>query len=605
MSLVGVRVTGFRAFADTELLSLGPTTAIVGRNDCGKSAILHALQFFFEPPKRGGMPLSDIHCKQADGVARVEAVFDPKQLPETSLRVDAKNEIDLVADCLVAADSLLHLRVSCSAKGGAALEILIADVDLAQAFPLALRKHDELLALLETRGLPATKAGVETNQQKRVSLRAHATAGGAPMREEWVDASAIEKQLRALLPQFVYFADTARFGIGETGVQNQFKGIVDKALGGHADAQKVEHEVRSTLQSEFDKVFTRLGRLTDTVSAMKAEPSVNWKKAIDGIELTWTDGFGIETPYDLRGAGVRRLFMVAYFQYQAAESLHDQAGPRYVFAVEEPEVHLHPGAQRLLAEALKELGELGHTVVFTTHSPVFAAATPVPQIVLVERVGTSAAALPHTKFDQRRLAKELGVEASDRLVGKNHVVLVEGPRDVEFYSFILNELNSAGETSLRLADVLFLQCGGTGSLEFNTTTMCMDEAGLKWAVLMDSDRITAGAKEGAGAAAVRASLPNSCAVFRVLERSFIENYLSPPEIQSVTGVECLNPAYGRATLPDGTPLPDKSWKKIKKAVPAVAKEMGIAKLKANAVLPSGKCEWVETFEAIRAGFGLP
>ena len=28
------------------------------------------------------------------------------------------------------------------------------------------------------------------------------------MREEWVDASAIEKQLRALLPQFVYFADT-------------------------------------------------------------------------------------------------------------------------------------------------------------------------------------------------------------------------------------------------------------------------------------------------------------------------------------------------------------------------------------------------------------
>ncbi|HEX8849445.1 MAG TPA: AAA family ATPase [Gemmatimonadaceae bacterium] len=602
MPLTGLRVAGFRAFEDTEFITTGPMTAIVGRNDCGKSSLLHALRLFFEPPKRGGVTVADIHCRKPDGTVAIEVVFDPMQLSSTSLKIDAKHSIDLVEDRLVAADGRLHLRLSCTAKETAPLEILVADVDADDLFPLALKKHDELLMLLEKRKLPAVKAGVETNQQKRANLREAAYNAGLGTREAWVDGSAIEKQLRGLLPQFIYFADTARYGIDETSVQNQFKGIVDKVLGEHADAQKVESEMRATVQKEFDKVFARLERLTDTVSAMKAEPSVNWKKAVDGIALNWTDAYGIETPFELRGAGVRRLFMVAYFQYQAAETLHSENGPRYVYAIEEPEVHLHPGAQRLLAQALRELGELGHTVVYTTHSPAFASATPVRDLILVERAGTSARALPHGKFDKQHLARELGVEASDRLVGKNHVVLVEGPRDVEFYSFILGELNKAGYTSLSPADVLFLQCGGTDNLEFNTTTRCIDDAGLKWAVLMDSDRPGPGAPDGQGAMNVRNSLPASCAAFRVLERSFIENYLDPVEIKAVTGVECINPLYGKATLPTGTPLPNASWKRIKAAGPKIARMMGIEKLRATCMQPSGNCEWTDHFEAIRTGF---
>ena len=414
----------------------------------------------------------------------------------------------------------------------------------------------------------------------------------------------VEKAVRALLPEFIFFTDSARFGIGETPVQNQFKGIVDKAMTNHAEAAAIEDRIRATVQEEFDKVFSRLERLTDTVESMTAVPRISWKKAVDGIDLVWQDRFGVDLPYELRGAGVRRLFMVAYLQYEGAAALHDADGPRYVFAIEEPEVHLHPGAQRLLWDALQDLGDLGHSVVFTTHSPVFAAAVPAEQLTLVRRTGAAADVGQGQQIDLVTVAEELGIEASDRLVGKNHVVLVEGRSDVEFYRAVLEELHQNCDTTLDPDDLLFLQCGGFSNLEYVVTTRCIDEAGLAWAAAVDSDRTAAGGDENSKVTSLRANLPKTCRALWVLERSFIENYFDAASVKAVTGIDCLIPNYGKATDPGGQPLTKSQWRKIKKHGEQIAKHMGAEGLKVAALRADGNCEWVEMFLELEIALDL-
>lgn len=598
-----MRVSGLRAFDSTDALPVGSLTGIVGRNDSGKSGLLHALRLFFEPPKKG-LLATDAHLKDSAREAIVELAFDPAALASSKLKLDSKNAVDVTTDRLVAADGLLHVRVRLLAGQEPVLELLISDVDDDALFPLAMKKHDELLNLLSDRGLPAKKAGKETNEEKRASLRTHAATLGVGMREEWYDATSVDKPVRALLPEWIYFADTARFGIDETPVQNQFKSIVDKAIPSQAEAQIIEAAIRASVQSEFDKVFGFMARMTPNISGLTADTKVSWKKAVDSISLRWSDQHGMDLPYELRGAGIRRLFMVAYFQYVAAESLFANSDKRYIFAIEEPELHLHPGAQRELIGALRELGSLGHCVVFTTHSPVFASAPPSESLILVRRDAAAASALAFPKYDAADLAHELGVEASDRLVGRNYVILVEGPGDVDFYEYLLAEHFAAGLTTLDPAKVLFLQCGGMHNLNFVATTECMKKAGLKWTILMDSDRRVAGGACGPVATTLAAAPPATCLSVRVLERSFIENYYDASDILAETSVQCVVPHFGKATDAAGTALGERPWARIKKAGPAIARRMGHAKLVSQGTRQDGSCEWTDHFEAIRTAFGI-
>ena len=604
MPITEMRIKNFRAFADSGVVALGGVTPIAGRNDVGKSGLLHALRVFFEPPKKGGLDLSDLHAKDPNAVAEIEVAFDPTVLTTQEVQIDAKNKIHLTDDHLVDSRGLLHLRISISAKAMTAFEILIQDIDDDKLFPLAIKNHDQLFDLLAATGLPAVKAGRETNQQKRDSLREKAKADGKGLREAWVDATSVEKKLRDILPQLILFTDTANYGIGETPVQNQFKGIVDKALAAHPNAKQIEDDIRATIQSEFDKVFERLSRLTSTVTSLEANTKVSWKKAVDGIGLSWGDPAGITIPYEMRGAGVRRLFMVAYFQYEAAASLHAAQGPKYIFAVEEPEVHLHPGAQRDLDVAFRELADLGHAVIFTTHSPVFASSAPLKDVVLIVRPGARAEARQFPRIDAAQIAGELGVEASDRLVGKNYIILVEGPRDVEFYSNVLSLLHGAGHTTLNPNAVLFLQCGGNSNLRFSVTTRCMDSVGLKWAVIADSDRTAAGAPMGRDAQYLQTTCPPTCSAFKFLERSNIENYLDPAIVKAVTGIDCVIPHYGKPTDPAGVILGKGTLKQIKEAGPRVAQQMGAAGIVDYSKDANGVCEFVGIFEDIKHGFGL-
>jgi putative ATP-dependent endonuclease of OLD family len=601
MPLREMRATGFRPFVDSGLIRIAPCSAVVGRNDAGKSGLLAGLKIFFVPPKKG-LPLSDIHLCDPDASATIEVAFDPNALSSRSIQHGKKDQLDILTDGLVDKKGFLRLRMTVSTKRVEAFEICIHDFADTIVAPLSLKSDDQLSELLKA--FQVQTPADATILEKRAALRKDLGNRGLPRDDNWFDATEIESSLRSILPEFIYFTDTSDYSISQTEVQNQFRTIVERAIGGQPSAQTIEQEMLKLVQVEFDKVFQRLSRLTDAVTDLTALPKVSWKKAIEGVELRWKDESGFEAPYDRRGAGIRRLFMVAYFQYEAAAALDDPKGTKYVFAIEEPEVHLHPGAQRELLLALKALSKRGHTVLFTTHSPVFAASTPLEGITLVHRGGSSSETVQVPNLDLSRVAEELGVEAPDRLVGRNHVVLVEGPRDVEFYTVVLEELHKAGQTKLDPSKVLFLQCGGAQTMKFAVTSRSMDKAGLKWAVLGDSDRQGPGGAENDAIKDLRSSKPATCLAVEVLERTAIENYLDPAAIKTVTNVDCLVPAYGPVTDPQKRPLKGRDRDSVKHGSAKIAKQMGAAGLLKFAANKNGRSEWKDLFERLRVALGL-
>jgi putative ATP-dependent endonuclease of OLD family len=80
------------------------------------------------------------------------------------------------------------------------------------------------------------------------------------------------------------------------------------------------------------------------------------------------------------GSGVRNLLVLALFQAFAHAFRGDA-----VLGIEEPELYLHPHAQRSLARQFEELGAAGNQIFISTHSTHFLDITHSDRIVVVER----------------------------------------------------------------------------------------------------------------------------------------------------------------------------------------------------------------------------
>ena len=101
MPIAEIRVKNFRAFSDSGIVTFDGVTAIAGRNDVGKSGLIHALGVFFDPPKKGGLDISDLHAMNPNAVAEIEVAFRPAELATQEVQIDAKNKIHLTDDRLV------------------------------------------------------------------------------------------------------------------------------------------------------------------------------------------------------------------------------------------------------------------------------------------------------------------------------------------------------------------------------------------------------------------------------------------------------------------------------------------------------------------------
>jgi putative ATP-dependent endonuclease of OLD family len=486
-----MRVENYGPFARLEEITFSSLSTIIGRNDAGKSHSLKALQLFFGKNK---LEAGDVY-DSADPASQVIVEVALTALPET-LAYDG-GTLHLADERLLDAGGRLRVRKTfpCAGPYDRPLLALITQDAADERFTglLALKERD-LNDRCAACAIPLTEGKRKrTATEKRAALRAFAEQQSVPLVEYILPLSARDelwKSIEAQLPRYELFETDTRLGVGETSFQAQFRPIVRAATEEAtvvAARDAFTESINRALQSEVDAIFERLRRHTAAFSGLAVRPTFSWEKAVS-FEILGTDEHGVQRSLDQRGSGMRRLLMVAFFQYLAEKTLgHDH---NVIYAVEEPENCLHPGLQRELVTSFRALADEGAQVILTSHSPVFAGASPLSDLVLIERTGGVARATQGP--DPADVAEELGIEPADQITGYSACVFVEGRDDVFFWRTLAQTLKRSGHLRADFDDLrIGLMPSGGHNLKHWITLRAMGRMNRRFAMIVDSDRFSA------------------------------------------------------------------------------------------------------------------
>ena len=491
MRVHSMRVENYGPFARLEEITFSSLSTIIGRNDAGKSHSLRALQLFFG---RNKLDAGDVYDFAEDG-DQVVIEVSLTALPDT-LAYEGGGLI-LADERLLDASGRLRVRKTFPCAGPydhPALALIVQDFADERFSGLLALKERDLNERCAAAGVPPTEGKRKRSAaEKRAALRAIAQEQSLPLAERVMPLSARDelwKSIEAQLPRYELFETDTRLGVGETSFQAQFRPIVraateEAAVVAARDA--FTESINRALQSEVDAIFERLRRHTAAFSGLTVRPAFSWEKAVS-FEILGTDEHGVQRSLDQRGSGMRRLLMVAFFQYLAEKTLeHDH---NVIYAVEEPENCLHPGLQRELVTSFRALADEGSQVILTSHSPVFAGASPLADLVLIERTGGVARAIQGPDPDD--VAEELGIEPADQITGYSACVFVEGRDDVFFWRALARTLKASGHIRCDFDDLrIGLMPSGGHNLKHWITLRAMGRMNRRFAMIVDSDRFSA------------------------------------------------------------------------------------------------------------------
>ena len=172
-------------------------------------------------------------------------------------------------------------------------------------------------------------------------------------------------------------------------------------------------------QLEFDKFLSAMtGK-----SLLGVEPRVRGSEL--ALEATEPD-LRRKTPHTDFGSGQNQLVLLALQLF---------AKPGTIFMLAEPELHLHPRAQKQVREGLKA-ASTRLQIVIETHSPVFLGTDPGEATLLITKDEGSSRIAPIITDNMDVIRDELGITHYDALYHEN-VLFVEGDSErVAFPKFL-------------------------------------------------------------------------------------------------------------------------------------------------------------------------
>jgi putative ATP-dependent endonuclease of the OLD family len=341
MQLLEVEVTNFRNFRKV-IIRPRQTNVLIGENGAGKSNFLHAMRLVLDPNARQLQAVLSKDDINVDAVSKGEICF------RVRIRVNLTGHEDLRAvflESIAEVDGVQFVDVEgCyqAADGGLEWGTVVLPPPASKA--KAQRFTPRMAGMLPMLFLDPVRDAAREARVGRGTLLERLMSV--------VDVSPVEQKLRRAMNS----ADKALLSAPDVaGLRNSLQSI-SKALlpGGQA---------RVGLSLSGPDATSLVRTIQVVLGARRGEPSV---------------------PLLRHGTGFQNLVLIAMYRH-----LRDnQTGCYPILAVEEPEAHLHPHAQRRL---MSELIQLDGTSFVTTHSPTIAAATDPRNIIRVHASHASAA----------------------------------------------------------------------------------------------------------------------------------------------------------------------------------------------------------------------
>jgi len=248
----------------------------------------------------------------------------------------------------------------------------------------------------------------------------------------------------------------------------------------------------------------------------------------------YVDQMGISTTADMVGAGLQSAIVIAIFR--TYEEIKKEGA---IFAVEEPEVYLHPQKQRYFSNILSKLGAQNQ-VFITTHSPTFVRMYEPENVCLVRRNstdGTTTKICPkeHLVASEKEALKIENYFDNQRneMFFAKAVILVEGATEKFVFPAVSRFMNVDCDRN----GISIVECGGKGNLV--TFAKVANAFDIPYVVVADDDiKDLSGVKEEAKRLKIQDENKNHQRKNDVLKATVPSEQLfwMVPDIETVLGI---------------------------------------------------------------------
>lgn len=240
---------------------------------------------------------------------------------------------------------------------------------------------------------------------------------------------------------------------------NTFKtddGIMDERIDG---LKEIEELVNFYLKENFQNADLEIN-----------VPPPELKKVFSSAEIFVDDG--IKGLIESKGDGLKRAVTFALFRSfydlkkRKVSQNTDLKEQSYLFLFEEPELYLHPAAQKILFKALSNIAIEGHQVVVTTHSPFFLSHESTETFVKVKK--SKNIDKPFSKIIPLNLQditlkdtfQLICIENNNAAFFSDRILLVEGDSDLIFFKHISKILDDLWDFDVNNIPVIRLHGKG-------------------------------------------------------------------------------------------------------------------------------------------------
>ncbi|WP_255477514.1 ATP-binding protein [Synechococcus sp. A15-44] len=397
MQLIRMTIKNFRCYSNETTLNINNLTAIIGRNDVGKSALLDALDAFFNDSIEAG----DLSTTATGNTVEITCFF--KGMP-SEVVLDTSVSTSPEDEGLLNSQGLFEMRkvFTFGARKTSAIYLNcnhLSDTRLANLLSL---KNTQLKNLAEELGVDLDGVDKRKNPPIRQAIRNHIGGNRAEVLLK-VDGSVdnednlkvVWKSLKKLLPIYSLFKSDKSFDDKDGDVKSPLQAAIDEALALDEIRQlldQVEEKVREFSTEVADRTIEKLKNFDESIAErLRSEfgKTPSYSKIFD---LTLLNDVGI--PLNKRGSGIRRLVILSFFQAQAEKRKAEAGAPAIIYAIEEPETSQHPNHQRMIIDSLDNLANSENVqVLFTTHSANLAREIPTESLRYISNEGEDGIAI--------------------------------------------------------------------------------------------------------------------------------------------------------------------------------------------------------------------
>ena len=413
MLLESVSIKGFRNYADA-CIHFTKSTLIVGANNSGKSNLLFALRILFDPT----LSVKDFELSDVD--FNIEALDDEVEITAKLATVDEPCLLSTFGKYL-SDEKEVYITYRARRDGTYSF---YAGPDRAEGLKkVTSRFYIQNLMLEYVESARDISAFIKRRQR---SLIEHSKD-----RRSEQECEDDESRMRSIQQKLNELNDEI----------SNLNYVSDSLVSVNEEMEKL-----SFANSEFEAKF--VAGNTDAT------------RLVDNLRLAYLYG---ESPLTFGGDGRRNQL---YFATWISDRIHGQVEQKetvYIFAIEEPEAHLHPHQQRRLASYLS--GSIDEQTLISTHSPQIVASARYAEILRMPAVENNAirASLNPVSVpvDLRRFGYRMNPITSEVFFA-DAVLLVEGPSERLFYTALANAI----ELDLDHLNISIIAVNGVGFLRY-------------------------------------------------------------------------------------------------------------------------------------------